>query len=157
MSLFHERVAGDVHPPPCLRLVQQADRFLCDPVVQTRLDNLESRQIGDTFQLGVAWVSLHELDEQDALSGSDGSEAETQRRGRLPLAVACVYHHQTMLFHCCLHCRDIVYSIVLPSFPRMRDPLSSVCRSRAGGNPCIVRSTPLFLSLLLTQGCQYHG
>src|SRR5450830_970414 len=124
MSLFHERVAGDVHSPLCLRPVQQTDVFLGDPVVQTRLDNLESRQIGDTFQLGVSRVPLHELYKQDALSGSDGSEADTQRRGRLPLAVACVHHHQTMLFHCCLHCRDVVYSIVLSSFPRMRESTS---------------------------------
>src|SRR5450830_340815 len=119
MALFSESATGDVHSPLCFRPVQQTDVFLGDPVVQTRLDNLESRQKGDTFQLRVAWVSLHELDEQDALSGSDGSEAETQRRSRLPLAVACVHHHQTMLFHCRLHCRDVVNSIVPSSFPRM--------------------------------------
>src|SRR5450756_2467854 len=111
MALFSS-AASDVYKRQlCFRPVQQSDVFLGDPVVQTRLDNLESRQKGDTFQLRVAWDSLHELDEQDALSGSDGSEAETQRRGRLPLAVACVYHHQTMLFHCCLHCRDVICSI----------------------------------------------
>src|SRR5664280_2192277 len=125
VSLFHERIAGDVQSPLCLRLVQGADRFLGHPVVQTRLDNLEARQIGDTFQFGVSRVALHELDEQDALSGSDGPEAETQRRSRLPLAVACVHHHQTMLFHCRLHCRDVIYSIVLPSFPRMRESILS--------------------------------
>src|SRR5450756_343000 len=123
MALFSESATGDVHSPLCFRPVQQTDVFLGDPVVQTRLDNLESRQKGDTFQLRVAWVSLHELDEQDALSGSDGSEAETQRRGRLPLAVACIHHYQTMLFHCRLHCRDVINSIVPSSFPRMRESI----------------------------------
>src|SRR5450756_2779049 len=146
MALFSESATGDVHSPLCFRPVQQTDVFLGDPVVQTRLDNLESRQTGDTFQLGVAWVPLHELDEQNALSGSDGSEAETQRRGRLPLAVACIHHYQTMLFHCRLHCRDVVYSIVPSSFPRIRKSFSSVRHSRVCGNPCIVRSTPLPLS-----------
>src|SRR5450756_1068840 len=120
MALFSESATGDVHSPLCLHPVQQTDLFLGDPVMQTRLDNLESRQKGDPFQLGVAWVPLHELDEQDALSGSDGSEAETQRRSRLPLAVACVHHHQTMLFHCCLHCRDVVNSIVPVSYTHLR-------------------------------------
>src|SRR5450759_2806731 len=159
MALFSESATGDVHSPLCFRPVQQTDVFLGDPVVQTRLDNLESRQKGDTFQLRVAWVSLHELDEQNALSGSDGSEAETQCRGRLPLAVACVYHHQTMLFHCRLHCRDVINSIVPSSFPRMRESILPLPSPQMRASFSSVRHSPEPFSVrrgVLLRGASPH-